>query len=121
MAEAVAELTTLLARGARKTCPQCGRGPLFRRFNIMHDHCDACGLKFLDNQGDLFGYLFVLDRVLFILPLIAMVFFRVYLPSSDWFYVAWAILMVVLVWTLPHRSGMSVALDYYFRRRRDAQ
>lgn len=112
-------LTTLLRRGARKACPRCGEGRLFRRFNVMHERCAACGLKYLDNEGDLFGYLFVLDRALFVLPLIALVFFRVYVPSSRWFYVAWTILMVALVWTLPHRSGMSVALDYWVRRRRN--
>jgi uncharacterized protein (DUF983 family) len=119
MAEDELPLATLLQRGARKTCPRCGRGRLFRRFNVMHERCDACGLKYLDNEGDLFGYLFVLDRALFILPLIALVFFRVYVPSSRWFYVVWGLLMIGLVWTLPHRSGMSVALDYYFRRRRE--
>lgn len=120
MSDTVPPLATLLLRGVRKTCPQCGRGPLFKRFNIMHERCAACGLKYLDNEGDLFGYLFVLDRALFILPLIGMVFFRLYLPSSRWFYVAWGALMVALVFTLPQRSGASIAIDYFFRRRREA-
>ena len=111
-------LTTLLLRGARKRCPQCGEGPLFKRLNIMHEHCSVCGLKYLEDQGDLFGYLFVLDRALFILPLIAMVFLRLYVPNATWFYVVWAILMIGLVFTLPQRSGMSIAIDYMFRRKR---
>ena len=111
-------LTTLLARGIRKRCPQCGEGALFKRLNIMHERCALCGLKYLEDQGDLFGYLFVLDRALFILPLIAMVFLRLYVPSSSWFYVLWAIMMVALIFTLPQRTGMSIAVDYLFRRRR---
>lgn len=111
-------LATLLARGVRKRCPQCGEGALFKRLNIMHERCAVCGLRFLEDQGDLFGYLFVLDRALFILPLIAMVFLRLYVPSSSWFYVLWAVLMVALVFTLPQRTGMSIAVDYLLRRRR---
>jgi uncharacterized protein (DUF983 family) len=111
-------LTTLLLRGARKRCPQCGEGPLFKRLNIMHQRCAVCGLQFLEDQGDLFGYLFVLDRALFILPLIAMVFLRLYIPSSAWFYGMWAVLMAAVVLTLPQRTGMSIAVDYLLRRRR---
>jgi uncharacterized protein (DUF983 family) len=118
MSESPPSLWTLLARGARRRCPQCGRGPLFKRLNIMHERCAVCGLRYLDNQGDLFGYLFVIDRALFILPLLAMVFFRLYVPSSRWFYVAFAVLMAAVVVTLPQRTGVSIALDYLLRRRR---
>jgi uncharacterized protein (DUF983 family) len=114
----VPSLTTLLIRGARKRCPQCGDGTLFRRFNIMHERCAVCGVQYLADQGDLFGYLFVLDRVLFIVPLIGMVFLRLYVPSSTWFYVLWVVLMIALVSTLPHRTGISIAIDYLLRRQR---
>lgn len=115
-------LATLLARGARKRCPQCGKGPLFKRLNVMHEHCAVCGLRFLDDQGDLFGYLFVLDRVLFLVPLIGMVFLRVWVPNAWWFYVVWALAMIALIVTLPQRTGISIAVDYFLRRRRaDAQ
>jgi uncharacterized protein (DUF983 family) len=120
-ADAIPPLTTLLARGARKRCPQCGQGALFKRLNIMHERCAVCGLQYLEDQGDLFGYLFVLDRVLFVVPLIGMVFLRLYVPSATWFYVVWAIAMIALVVTLPQRTGVSVAIDYLLRRRRDAR
>jgi len=113
-------LATLLGRGWRKSCPQCGEGALFKRLNVMHDRCAVCGLRYLEDQGDLFGYLFVLDRVLFLVPLIGMVFLRVRIPSSTWFYVAWAIAMLALVVTLPQRTGVGIALDYLLRRRRAA-
>ncbi len=117
---AVPPLATLLARGWRKRCPQCGVGPLFKRLNVMHERCSSCGLRYLEDQGDLFGYLFVLDRVLFIVPLIGMVFLRVWVPNAWWFYVVWAVMMVAVVYTLPHRTGVSIALDYWLRRRREA-
>ena len=111
-------LTTLLARGARKRCPHCGEGPLFKRLNIMHERCAACGLQYLEDQGDLFGYLFVLDRVLFVVPLIGMVFLRLWVPNATWFYVVWAVAMAALIFTLPQRTGISIAVDYWMRLRR---
>jgi uncharacterized protein (DUF983 family) len=117
-ADAIPPLTTLLARGARKRCPQCGEGALFKRLNVMHERCAVCGLRYLEDQGDLFGYLFVLDRILFVVPLIGMVFLRLWVPNAWWFYAVWAAAMVALVYTLPHRTGISIAIDYYLRRRR---
>lgn len=111
-------LRTLLARGWRKRCPRCGEGRLFKRLNVMHERCAVCGLRFLEDQGDLFGYLFVLDRVLFLVPLIGMVFLRVWIPTATWFYLVWAVAMLALVATLPQRTGMSIAVDYLLRRRR---
>jgi uncharacterized protein (DUF983 family) len=119
-APAAPALGTLLARGARRRCPRCGEGPLFKRLNVMHDRCAACGLRYLEDQGDLFGYLFVLDRALFLVPLIAMVFLRVYVPNASWFYVVWVILVVAVVVTLPQRTGVSIAFDYWLRHRRAA-
>ena len=118
--DAIPPLRTLIGRGWRKRCPQCGEGALFRRLNLMHDRCAVCGLKYLEDQGDLFGYLFVLDRVLFIVPLIGMVFLRLWVPNAWWFYVVWVVLMIALVYTLPHRTGVSIAIDYYLRLRRAA-
>ena len=111
-------LKTLLLRGARGRCPRCGEGKLFRRYNIMVDRCEACGIKYLEDQGDLFGYLFVLDRGLFVFPLIVMIYFRSYVPNQNWFYLLCVVMLVGLFYTLPHRTGMSLALEYYFRLRR---
>lgn len=119
--DALPPLATVVARGARKHCPRCGEGPLFKRFNIMHDRCSACGVQYLQDQGDVFGYLFVLDRVLFLVPLIGMVFLRLWVPNATWFYVVWALAMIALVFTLPARTGISVALDYWVRLRREAR
>ena len=80
----------------------------------MHERCAVCGLRYLEDQGDLFGYLFVLDRILFVVPLIGMVFLRLWVPNAWWFYAVWAAAMVALVYTLPHRTGISIAIDYYY-------
>ena len=118
MSEPIPPFTTLMARGARKRCPRCGEGPLFKRFNIMHERCSVCGLKYLEEEGALFGTLFLVDRALFVFPLIVMIYFRSYVPNPVWFYVACAMMLFAVIYTLPQRSGMAVALHYLLRRRR---
>jgi uncharacterized protein (DUF983 family) len=118
-ANEIPPLKTLLARGVRKKCPQCGQGPLFKRYNIMYDNCSVCGLKYLEDEGALFGYLFLVDRALFIFPLVVMIFFRSYVPNAYWFYVACVVLIFFAIYTVPHRTGVSLALSYHVRRRRE--
>jgi uncharacterized protein (DUF983 family) len=111
---------TLVWRGWRKRCPRCGQGRLFKRYNILHDRCDVCGLKYLEEQGALFGYLFLIDRALFLFPLIVMIYFRLHVPGAAWFYASFVVLMFALFYTLPQRSGVGVALHYLRRRRSGA-
>jgi len=118
MSQPIPPFTRLMARGARKRCPRCGEGPLFKRFNIMHERCSVCGLKYLEEEGALFGTLFLVDRALFVFPLIVMIYFRSYVPNPVWFYVACAMMLFAVIYTLPQRSGMAVALHYLLRRRR---
>jgi len=115
--EPIPRLTTLLGRGARKKCPHCGKGPLFRRWVELHDRCSVCGIKYLENEGDLWGYLLIADRALFILPLVAMIYFQLYNPNSFWFFVFAGTVLIGFIFTLPHRTGMSLAIDYYMRRK----
>jgi len=98
-------------------CPQCGEGTLFRRWVTLHDHCSVCGLKYLENQGDLWGYLLLIDRGLFIFPLIVMIYFRLYNPYSIWFYLFAGALIFALIFTMPHRNGICLAIDYLIRRK----
>lgn len=110
-------LPTLLNRGAHKKCPHCGKGPLFRRWIELHDRCSVCGIKYLENEGDLWGYLLIADRALFILPLVAMIYFQTYNPNSIWFFAIGGSVLLGFIWSMPHRTGMSLAIDYYMRRK----
>jgi uncharacterized protein (DUF983 family) len=117
MAEPIPSLRTVLARGMRRRCPQCGRGNVFKSWLKLHDHCEVCGLQFLNNQGDLWAYLVAVDRALFIFPLIVMIYFRIYNPHSPWYYVFSIALLAGFLYTLPHRNGMSLGVDYLIRRK----
>jgi hypothetical protein len=71
-------------------------------------------LKYLENQGDLWGMLLFADRVLFMVPLIV-VFLIGQGSHSIWPYVFGIVLAIGLVVTFPHRLGVSVAIDYLIR------
>ena len=83
----------------------------------MHDFCPVCGLQYLSNQGDLWASLVALDRALFILPLIVLIYFRLYVPDPIWFYILTGGLMFGFIITLPHRNGMALGADYLIRRK----
>ena len=110
-------IVALLRRGMRQRCPQCGQGPLFRGWIKMHDRCSACGLQYLPNQGDLLAFQMVLNKGLFIFPLIVLMYFRLYVPDIRWFYLLTGVLLILFVGTLPHRTGMALAVDYLIRRK----
>lgn len=111
------QLRTVLGRGLRRRCPQCGKGHVFRGWIKLYDHCLECGLQYLHDQGDLWAYLVAIDRALFIFPLIILIYFRLYIPNPLWLCVLATGLLVGLIYTLPHRNGMALGLDYLVRRK----
>lgn len=55
-------IATILGRGWRLRCPRCGEGPLFaaaRRWFVMHERCEACGLKYERDRGYFLGSAYV--------------------------------------------------------------
>src|SRR5690349_8442525 len=106
------QLRTLLVRGLHRKCPRCGQGALFKKWITLHERCPVCDLQYLQNQGDLWGSLLLIDRALFIFPLIVVIYFGANNPNSVWFYGFVGLLIFALIYTLPHRNGMSVALEY---------
>jgi uncharacterized protein (DUF983 family) len=120
MSPPIPEFKTLLWRGCRKKCPQCGQGPLYQRWLKLHEHCPVCGLQYLANQGDLFGTLLFLDRVLFLIPLVVLIYFRLWHPNQLVFFVFAGVMLFLLVFTMPHRNGAGLAIDYWVRRKNEA-
>ena len=115
--EPVPSLRTLLWRGMRRKCPRCGKGDLYKRWMTLHERCPVCGLQYLRNQGDLWAPLLLLDRALYIFPVIVLIYFRLNNPHAIWFYFLVGALLAGLIFTMPHRNGMALSLDYLMRRR----
>ncbi|HYI63021.1 MAG TPA: DUF983 domain-containing protein [Acidimicrobiales bacterium] len=64
---------TLLRRGARRRCPRCGSGGLFRTYWSIHDRCPRCGLLFAREPGYFTGvYLLNLSCILGVLFVVVM-------------------------------------------------
>jgi hypothetical protein len=74
-------------------------------------------LKLLANQGDLWGALVLLDRVLFLIPFIVLIYFRVWRPNQVVFYALGGGMIAALIFTMPHRNGVGLAFDYLIRRK----
>ena len=45
-------MSTALLRGATCRCPNCGEGPLFRKFLKVNDNCDVCGEELYHHRAD---------------------------------------------------------------------
>ena len=111
------KLRTLVWRGWHKKCPQCGQGDLYQKWMRLHEHCPACGLRYLESQGDLIGPLVLLDRVLFLVPLAALFCFAGWHPNRLLLVLLGGAAAFLLLYTMPNRNGVSLAIDYLLRRK----
>jgi len=113
----IPNLRTLIRRGLCRRCPQCGEGRIFSGWVKMHERCGWCGLKYLANEGDLWAYLILIDRALFLFPLVVLIYFRLNNPESIWTWIIAGALVVLFLYTLPHRNALSLGIDYVIRRK----
>jgi uncharacterized protein (DUF983 family) len=117
MTAPIPKISTLLWRGARRRCPHCGEGDVYVGWVKLHVHCPKCDFKYLADEGDLWAYLVVIDRAVFLFPLVVLIYFRLNNPATLWFYFSSGIVAFGLVYTLPHRNAMGLSLDYWMRRK----
>ncbi len=77
----------------------------------MHERCANCDLKFERCPGDTWGFWIIGDRV-FIAAIVAAIFLG-YRPLGLMEQVLLAGgTIAVMIWTMPHRQGVCVALDF---------
>jgi len=48
-----------LRRALAKRCPQCGQGPIFRKYARMHETCEVCGLVYRREMGAQTGSMYL--------------------------------------------------------------
>ena len=102
-----------MQRGARKRCPQCGRGRLFAGYTRSADRCGSCGLDFSGHRADdappyvtimIVGHVLIpkalLVRQLFEPPLWLQ--FAIWLPA----------IMIATFWLLPVVKGAFIGLQW---------
>lgn len=112
-------LRTAIVRGTRRRCPQCGRGALFRGWLTVRSPCLECGLEVVEDEGDPWLFVILLDRI-FVLVLLGFVYFRLGPPNSWFIASVFAAVIGVFVYTTPHRFGACLAFVYWLRERQQA-
>jgi hypothetical protein len=83
----------------------------------MRENCPQCTLRYLEDRGDPWAFLLVLDRAAFIFPLVVALYFGLHMSSPVLFVAFGVVLGVGFVLTTPNRYGISVALVYWARWR----
>src|SRR5919197_423619 len=107
-------VTMALSRGLRKTCPHCGKGPMFTGWGKTADACPVCHLIFERNAGDTWAFTVIGDR-LPVAAALALVYFGIGRTSALVGTIALVVTGIVLLWTSPNRWGAGVALHYLSR------
>ena len=80
----------------------------------MHERCRSCGLVYLRNPGDTWGFWIIGDRIPIAIGIVILFFgFR----TTDWRILVsfFAAMVVPLVATMEYRQGVAIALNYLSR------
>lgn len=68
-------LFSYIKSGILGLCPNCKTGKIFRtRFKMNHE-CELCNINFNEENGDNWFFLLIIDRALFIFPIIVAYYF----------------------------------------------
>lgn len=107
-------LALALPRVLHDRCPQCGRGPLFRRYARLLERCDVCGLVYRREHGAELGAMYLSATVNQFFT--AAVVLAVWL-ATDWgpaasLLVSTPIVLAFCTFFLPWSMRLWTALDY---------
>lgn len=113
-------IPTVLARGWKRQCPRCAKGPLFSRWINRFEKCEQCGYIFEENDGDLWAFWVLGDRVFVIFALIFGYLISDHMSAYSWsIWLARAVIFIVLaallIATMPQRMGVCIAVEFLFR------
>ena len=98
----------------RRRCPRCGKGDQFESWFKLFRRCTFCQLEFEISSGDTWAFWILGDRV-FVAVAIAAFYFGVRPESSEGRLAYFALMIGVIILTMPQRKGVCIALDYFLR------
>ncbi len=108
----------MLARGAVKHCPRCGRGELFRRWFSMVPDCPRCGLHYEREQGYWVGAIAVNTIIVGgVFAIVLVVSMALTVPDIPWVALLVAVIPLMLIGPLivyPFSKTLWVAVDLAF-------
>ena len=100
-------------RGARKRCPQCGKGKLFSGYSTTHDTCDHCGLDLSGHRADDAPPYFTTFIVGHVTIPGALFVERFYDPALWVQFAIWTpILIAMTAWLLPISKGALIGVQW---------
>lgn len=109
-------LGRVVARGWRRRCPHCGRGRVLSGWLTIAESCSNCEMRLTSNLGDTWGFWVIGDRIFVAGPML--VLYLGFTPIGIASRLFWlAAIVAVFFWTMPHRLGICVALDYWVGQR----
>lgn len=78
--------------------------------------CSVCGVALLENEGDPWAFVVLLDRI-FVLVLLGVVYFKLGPPTHAALITVFASVIAVFILTTPNRFGCCLAIAYWLRVR----
>ncbi len=114
MIKKIIVLSSYIYRASKGECPKCFTSGMFQSYYKMKKSCSNCGISFIENNGDNWFFLLIIDRALFIFPIV----FAFYLEINPRAIIFLAIfLLFTFIIITPVRLGICLGFDFYFRSR----
>lgn len=112
--------TRHLGRALRRRCPNCGGGPLFRRWIVMRRSCPDCHLLTDRGEADYFLGSYVVNFVTaeFVIALGALAAVLWSWPDVDWMLLKWSLMATIVpvpVLFYPWAKTLWLAIDLSLR------
>lgn len=105
-----------MARGARATCPACGKGRLFGHYLKIADSCDHCREELYHHRADDAPPYFTIFIVGHFLVPLALVVERIWRPEIYVHMLLWLTLAIILtLLLLPTVKGAVLGLQWALR------
>ena len=107
----VKEIQTVILRGARKQCPDCGKGKIFNGWNILIARCPFCGCEIRRREGECWAFMYF--STAFLTGIIIVGMFMVHPPSIliGQIFVG-CVAIGLILFTIPIRKGIAISIDY---------
>lgn len=109
-------IRSVLGRGFRRKCPNCGAGRLFRSYLKPVDNCEACATEYGHIRADDIPAYFTILLVGHIVVPLAVTVEQLYHPPQWMHMLAWIPLTLILtLGLLPCIKGASVGVMWRLR------
>jgi len=100
---------TVLKRGLLCRCPNCGKGPLFKSYLKLVDHCEACGEPLGHIRADDFPAYLTIAIVGHIVVGGMLAAAQAGVPTWAGILVSVVVTIGMTLWLLPHMKGIVAA------------